>query len=58
MMPKMQVKWEQDTVTAFYEVVLAGIKSDLRVKNGRFKISKTKPTPAVTNNSKELLITS
>lgn len=43
------------TVTAFYEVVPAGIKSDFTGKVDDLKYQKTKPTPAVTNNSKELL---
>lgn len=43
------------TVTAFYEVVLAGIKSDFTGKVDDLKYQKTKPAPAVTNNSKELL---
>ena len=43
------------TVTAFYEVVPAGIKSDLTGKVDDLKYQKTKPAPAVTNNSKELL---
>ena len=43
------------TVTAFYEVVPAGIKSDFTGKVDYLKYQKTKPAPAVTNNSKELL---
>lgn len=43
------------TVTAFYEVVPAGIKSDFTGKVDDLKYQKTKPTPAATNNSKELL---
>ena len=43
------------TVTAFYEVVPAGIKSDFTGKVDDLKYQKTKPVPAVTNNSKELL---
>ena len=43
------------TVTAFYEVVPAGIKSDFTGKVDDLKYQKTKPAPAVTNNSKELL---
>lgn len=43
------------TITAFYEVVPAGIKSDFTGKVDDLKYQKTKPTPAVTNNSKELL---
>ena len=43
------------TVTAFYEVVPAGIKSNFTVKVDDLKYQKTKPAPAVTNNSKELL---
>ena len=43
------------TVTAFYEVVPAGIKSDFTGKVDDLKYHKTKPTPAATNNSKELL---
>lgn len=43
------------TVTAFYEVVPAGIKSDFMGKVDDLKYQKTKPAPAVTNNSKELL---
>ena len=43
------------TVTAFYEVVPAGIKSDFTGKVDNLKYQKTKPAPAVTNNSKELL---
>lgn len=43
------------TVTAFYEVVPAGIKSDFTGKVDDLKYQKTKPTPATTNNSKELL---
>lgn len=43
------------TVTAFYEVVPAGVKSDFTGKVDDLKYQKTKPTPAVTNNSKELL---
>ena len=42
------------TVTAFYEVP-AGIKSDFTGKVDDLKYQKTKPAPAVTNNSKELL---
>lgn len=43
------------TVTAFYEVVPAGIKSDFTGKVDDLKYQKTKPAPAVINNSKELL---
>lgn len=43
------------TVTAFYEVVPAGVKSDFTGKVDDLKYQKTKPTPAATNNSKELL---
>ncbi|WP_221657881.1 vWA domain-containing protein [Bacteroides salyersiae] len=43
------------TVTAFYEVVPTGIKSDFTGKMDDLKYQKTKPTPAATNNSKELL---
>ena len=43
------------TVTAFYEVVPAGVKSDFTGKVDDLKYQKTKPAPAVTNNSKELL---
>ena len=43
------------TITAFYEVVPAGIKSDFTGKVDDLKYQKTKPAPAVTNNSKELL---
>ena len=43
------------TVTAFYEVVPAGINSDFTGKVDDLKYQKTKPAPAVTNNSKELL---
>ena len=43
------------TVTAFYEVVPAVIKSDFTGKVDDLKYQKTKPTPAATNNSKELL---
>ena len=43
------------TVTAFCEVVPAGIKSDFTGKVDDLKYQKTKPTPAATNNSKELL---
>ena len=43
------------TVTAFYEVVPAGIKSDFTGKVDDLKYQKTKPAPAVTNNSKEPL---
>lgn len=43
------------TVTAFYEVVPTGIKSDFTGKVDDLKYQKTKPTPAATNNSKELL---
>lgn len=43
------------TVTAFYEVVPAGIKSDFTGKVDDLKYQKTKPAPAATNNSKELL---
>ena len=43
------------TVTACYEVVPAGIKSDFTGKVDDLKYQKTKPAPAVTNNSKELL---
>jgi len=39
------------TVTAFYEVVPAGIKSDFTGKVDDLKYQKTKPAPAVTNNS-------
>lgn len=43
------------TVTAFYEVVPTGIKSDFTGKVDDLKYQKTKPAPAATNNSKELL---
>ena len=43
------------TVTAFYEVVPAGIKSDFIGKVDDLKYQKTKPVPAAANGSKELL---
>ena len=43
------------TVTAFYEVVPAGVKSDFTGKVDDLKYQKTKPAPTATNNSKELL---
>ena len=46
---------KDEDFTAFYEVVPAGIKSDFTGKVDALKYQKTKPAPAVTNNSKELL---
>ena len=43
------------TVTAFYEVVPAGVQSDFTGKVDDLKYQKTKPAPTATNNSKELL---
>lgn len=43
------------TVTAFYEIVPAGIKSDFIGKVDDLKYQKTKPVSVVANGSKELL---